>query len=96
MYANATITAVGRVCNVCIISSHVVLIILFQQFLLLSSIAIITIAIILHLPLLTHIIISLPYNFAASLTSPIFNFGLYFFSTDSLWYYKNPDSQQSA
>lgn len=29
----------------------------------------------------------LVYNLAASLTSPIFSFGEYFFNTDSLWYY---------
>lgn len=27
------------------------------------------------------------YSFAASLTSPIFSLGAYFFRTDSLWYY---------
>lgn len=28
------------------------------------------------------------HSFAASLTSPIFNFGEYFFSTFSLWYWR--------
>lgn len=30
-----------------------------------------------------------PYNFALSLTVPIFSLGAYFFSTPSLWYFQN-------